>query len=60
MILEWARARGRVSSTEVADLAGVAQNYAGKLLTELERQGHLEPGRPNRSGRGFFYRPVST
>lgn len=58
MILEWAQARGRVSSTEVADLAGVAQNYAGKLLTELERQGQLEPGRPNRSGRGFFYRPV--
>ncbi|WP_157574803.1 ATP-binding protein [Jiangella muralis] len=60
MILEWARARGRVSSTEIADLAGVAQNYAGKLLTELERQGQLEPGRPNRSGRGFFYRPVSS
>ncbi|PZF79577.1 ATP-binding protein [Jiangella anatolica] len=59
MILDWARARGRVSSTEVADLAGVAQNYAGKLLTELERQGYLEPGRANRSGRGFFYRPVS-
>nr|WP_246401315.1 ATP-binding protein [Jiangella mangrovi] len=60
MILEWARARGRVSSTEVSDLAGVAQNSAGKLLTELERQGLLEPSRANRSGRGFFYRPVST
>lgn len=60
MILEWARARGRVSSTEAADLSGVAQNYAGKLLTDLERQGHLEPGRANRSGRGFFYRPAGT
>ncbi|NED99363.1 hypothetical protein [Phytoactinopolyspora halotolerans] len=59
MILDWARARGRVSSTEVADLAGVATNYAGKLLGHLEAQGYISPGRANRSGRGFFYRPAA-
>ncbi|WP_129667691.1 ATP-binding protein [Phytoactinopolyspora endophytica] len=60
MILDWARARGRVSSTEVADLAGVATNYAGKLLGNLEAHGYLQPGRANRSGRGFFYRLSTT
>lgn len=59
MILDWAHARGRVSTTEVADLANVAQNYAGKLLGSLERNGDLVPGRPNRAGRGFFFRPVT-
>lgn len=57
VIMDWAEARGRVSSTEVADMIGVAQNYAGKLLAALETDGHLTPGRPNRAGRGFFYRP---
>lgn len=58
VILDWARARERVSSTEVADMVGVAQNYAGKLLAALEANGQLVPGRPNRAGRGFFYRPA--
>ncbi|TDC48262.1 hypothetical protein E1212_21855 [Jiangella ureilytica] len=40
---QWARARGRVWPSEVADLAGVAQNSAGKLLTELERPGTSGP-----------------
>lgn len=55
MIMHWARQRGRVSSTEVADLAGVTQTYAGQLLTALEEAGELEPGREHKRGRGFFY-----
>lgn len=55
MILSWARARGRVSSTEVADLAGVSVVTAGKLLAGLEEDGDLVAGRENRQGRGFYY-----
>lgn len=58
LILGWARSRGRVSSTEVADLAGVSVPYAGTLLKGLAADGLLEPGRENKAGRGFFYVPV--
>lgn len=54
----WARARGRVSSTEVADLTGLSVPWSGTLLTGLEEEGLLAPGRENRLGRGFFYIPV--
>lgn len=57
-VLNWSRARGRVSSTEVADLTGLSKVYAGKLLTRLEAAGHLRAGRPGRTGRGFFYVPA--
>lgn len=59
MILAWARARGRVSSTEVADMTGVSIPYAGALLTGLEDEGLLDPGRKRKAGRGFFYVPAS-
>ncbi len=58
LVLEWCRARGRVSSTEVADLTGLSKVYAGKLLTRLAAAGHLMAGRPGRRGRGFFYVPA--
>jgi len=58
LILDWARARGRVSRTEVADFGGVAVPYAGTLLTNLEADGLLVGSRQKRQGRGFFYRPV--
>lgn len=58
VILSWARARGRVSSTEVADLVGVSVPYAGQLLGGMEDDGALRPGRAQRLGRGFFYVPV--
>ena len=58
LVLEWSRARGRVSSTEVADLTGLSKVSASKLLTRLEAAGHLNAGRPGRRGRGFFYVPV--
>ena len=58
LVLEWSRARGRVSSTEVADLTELSKVSAGKLLTRLEAAGHFKAGRPGRRGRGFFYVPA--
>ncbi|KAA0232233.1 MAG: hypothetical protein JJLCMIEE_02805 [Acidimicrobiales bacterium] len=58
MVLAWARARGRVSTTEVSDLTGLSVPSSGALLTALEEDGHLAPGRETRLGRGFFYIPV--
>lgn len=58
VILDWARSRGRVSSTEVADLTGLTVVYAGKLLASLEDNGLLTGSRQNRIGRGFHYLPL--
>ncbi|MHB8449590.1 MAG: ATP-binding protein [Mycobacteriales bacterium] len=55
LILEWAMSRGRISSTEAADLVGLSIPYAGTLLTALEAEGLLDPGRENKLGRGFYY-----
>ena len=60
LILDWSRARGRVSSTEVADLTGLSKVSAGKLLTRLADAGHLKSGRTERRGRGFFYVPAES
>lgn len=57
LILSWARARGRVSSTEVADLTGKSVPYAGNLLTALEEDGLLDPGHSKKLGRDFYYVP---
>lgn len=58
MLMTWARAHRRVSSTETADLLGLSVVRAGQILTALEEQGRLRAGRPNKAGRGFFYVPV--
>lgn len=55
LILDWARARGRVSSTEITDITGLSVTHVGNLLTSLEAEGVLRPGRENRRGRGFYY-----
>jgi ATP-dependent DNA helicase RecG len=60
VILTWARARGRVSSTEVADLTGLSLVRSGQILTELEQQGELAPGKEVKLGRGFFYTPADS
>ena len=60
LILDWSRARGRVSSTEVADLTGLSKVSAGRLLTRLADAGHLKGGRAERRGRGFFYVPAES
>ena len=57
MILDWAQARGRVSTTEIADLADISGMHANRCLTALEEAGALIPGRSAKSGRGFFYKP---
>lgn len=59
MILEWARHRGRVSSTEVADLTGLSVVRSGQILTELQERGELLAGKEVKAGRGFFYIPAS-
>lgn len=58
VVMDWAAKRNRVSSSEVADLTGVTQSYANTILKRLEDEGTLEPSRPNRRGRGFYYRPA--
>ncbi|MCY4649126.1 MAG: hypothetical protein OXC98_01980 [bacterium] len=59
LILNWAKSRGRVSSTEVSDLTGVSKPYAGKLLTELADRGLLVGSRPHKMGRGYHYLPAA-
>lgn len=56
--LAWARARGRVSTTELASIVGANPANVGPVLRRLERNDLLAPSRPNRSGRGFYYLPV--
>ncbi|MCL1800856.1 MAG: putative DNA binding domain-containing protein [Promicromonosporaceae bacterium] len=56
--LNYAAARGRISSTELASLTGSSAPNVGPVLRDLEEQGRLEPSRPNRRGSGFFYRYV--
>lgn len=58
LIADWAHGRGRVSSTEVADLTGLSVPYVGSLLSGMESDGILRPGRASRMGRGFFYVPA--
>ena len=58
LILDWARRRGRASSTEVSDLTGLSVPYAGRLLTELADRGLLVGSRPEKAGRGYHYLPA--
>ena len=58
LLLDWARSRGRVSSTEAADLIDVSVLTAGRRLAALANDGLLTPCRPTRTGRGFHYLPA--
>ena len=58
LMLDWSRRRGRVSTTEAADLTGLSAVSAGRLLTGLARAGHLKGNRAVRRGRGYHYVPV--
>jgi len=51
--------RGRISTTELASIAHVSTQHAGRTLKELEELGVLAAGRPERVGRGFFYVPTT-
>ncbi len=57
--LDYARARGRISSTELAGLVGAEPSNAGRTLRDLEASGSLRPSRSNRRGAGFFYLPTT-
>ena len=59
LILDWARERGRVSSTEVADLTGLTPTYSGTLLSGLAENSLLTGSRANKKGRGFHYLPTA-
>lgn len=59
MFVRWASARGRISSTEAADLAAITPSYANRRLSALARDGDLNPSRENGTGRGFHYVPAT-
>lgn len=56
--LDWARARGRISSTELASIVGAHASNVGNVLKKLEERGDLAPSRATRRGPGFSYLPV--
>lgn len=58
LLVDYARQRGRISSTEAASIIHTSVNTARSLLDELERGGELRAGREQRLGRGFFYVPA--
>lgn len=51
----YAAHRGRISSTELGSLLGMAPNNVGSTLRQLEHDGVLRPAWPSRRGRGFHY-----
>lgn len=59
-IIRWAVARGRVSTTEIADLVGVTGTTANTISKNLEKLDLLAAGRENKAGRGFFYVPTDS
>ena len=56
--LAWARERGRISSAEYRELAGVSPPTATTRLKELAQQGLLVPSSNAGRGRGFHYLPA--
>jgi ATP-dependent DNA helicase RecG len=56
--LGWARARGRVSSTELASIVGAHATNVQNVLRALEDSDLLQPSRASRRGAGFYYKPV--
>jgi ATP-dependent DNA helicase RecG len=54
----YARARGRISTTELGSIVGAARTNVGGVLRSLEQQGELVPSRASRRGPGFYYRFV--
>lgn len=52
----YAAHRGRISSTELAELVGASPSNVGGTLKALAAEGELEPSSPAGRGRGFYYR----
>ncbi|MCY4133708.1 MAG: putative DNA binding domain-containing protein [bacterium] len=57
LICDWAARRGRVSSTEVADLTGLSVLTSGRRLSALADDGLIRAAQSARTGRGFHYVP---
>ncbi len=53
--LAWLMERGRISSTEYRELAGVSYPTAIAHLKALAEAGHMKPSWPSGRGRGFHY-----
>ena len=56
--LDYAAARGRISTTELGSLVDANPTNVGGVLKSLADEGMLEPSRANRRGPGFYYRYV--
>ena len=56
--LAWLRERGRISSSEYSELAGVSQPTAIAHLKALVEAGLMRPSWPSGRGRGFHYVPA--
>jgi ATP-dependent DNA helicase RecG len=54
--LDYAAARGRISTTELGSLVDANPTNVGGVLKSLADEGLLEPSRENRRGPGFYYR----
>lgn len=54
----YARAQGRISTTELGSILDADRTNLGGVLRNLEEQGVLEPSRTNRHGAGFYHRYV--
>ncbi|GAA2229151.1 ATP-binding protein [Promicromonospora sukumoe] len=57
--LGYARARGRISSTELGSLLETRPTNVRRVFQRLEEQELIEPSRPNRRGAGFYYVPTT-
>lgn len=55
----YARARGRISTTELGAIVGASPSNVGGLLKDMEADGLLEPSSLSRAGRGFHYRWIA-
>lgn len=55
LAVDWVRERGRISSTELADIAEIAVGNAGTTLRTLAEEGALAPSRASARGRGLYY-----
>ena len=58
LILSYAVARGRVSSTEASALVRLGAQRVGQLLTEIADEGLLAGNRQVKRGRGFAFVPT--
>ncbi|WP_194165048.1 ATP-binding protein [Pseudactinotalea sp. HY160] len=54
----FARARGRISSTELGSIVDASPSNVGVVLKQLSSDGLLSPSNPAGRGRGFYYRWV--